>query len=165
MGPIYEFFSSDHRRLERLLRHATAARDRIDAEAFSHFRAGLLRHIGMEEKVLLPAAREAREGVALPLAHRLRLDHGAIASLLVPTPGHAVVNRLLSVLEPHNIFEEKPGGLYETCDELLQGRTGPIQEKLRAFPEVPLAPHNDSPLVEQTIENAIRLARESWDEN
>jgi len=165
MGPIYEFFSSDHRRLERLLNHATAARDRIDREAFAQFRAGLLKHIGMEEKVLLPAAREARGGVALPLARRLRLDHGAIASLLVPTPGHEVTEKLLSILEPHNLFEEKSEGLYETCDELLRDTAGAILEKLRAFPEVPLAPHNDSPLVEQTIENAIRLARESWDEN
>ena len=76
-----------------------------------------------------------------------------------------MVGRLLSILDPHNAFEEMPGGLYETCDEILQDHTGPLLETLRAFPEVPLAPYHDSPLVEQTIDNAIRLARESWDES
>jgi hypothetical protein len=40
----------------------------------------------MEERVLIPAARRARGGAALPVARLLRLDHGAIAALLVPPP-------------------------------------------------------------------------------
>jgi hypothetical protein len=33
---------------------------RIDAAAYAEFRTGLLNHIGMEEKILLPAAPQAR---------------------------------------------------------------------------------------------------------
>jgi hypothetical protein len=40
----------------------------------------------MEEKVLLPAAQKARGGEPLQIAAKLRLDHGALAALLVPTP-------------------------------------------------------------------------------
>ncbi len=42
------------------LRRALALAGEVDREPFDAFRAGLLRHIGIEEKILLPAAREAR---------------------------------------------------------------------------------------------------------
>jgi hypothetical protein len=68
----------------------------IDGTPYAGFPAGLLRHIGMEEKILLPAAQRANGGVALPVAARLRLEHGAIA-LLVPTPSPTIVAALPSV--------------------------------------------------------------------
>jgi hypothetical protein len=37
----------------------------------------------MEEKVLLPFAQKKRGGEPLPIAAKLRLDHGALAALLV----------------------------------------------------------------------------------
>ena len=101
-GPLHLFFSADHRRLDELLRRALAGAGAIDLGPFGAFRAGLLRHIGMEEKVLFAAAREARGGEPLPLADRLRVDHGAIAALLVPTPTRELVAQILSILGPHN---------------------------------------------------------------
>ena len=86
MGPLSGFFADDHRRLEALLDRAAAGPGPIDPELFEQFRAGLLRHIAMEEKILLPAVQRARGGTPLPIARQLRLDHGAIAALLVPTP-------------------------------------------------------------------------------
>jgi hypothetical protein len=112
----------------------------------------------MEEKVLIPAARRARRGDPLPVARRLRLDHGAIAALLVPTPTVAGIERLLSVLKPHNLLEEEPGGLYETCDRLLAREAPALIKELRAFPEIPVAPHQDSPLVERHITEVLTLA-------
>jgi hypothetical protein len=161
MGPIFEFFSSDHRRLEELLQLATANEGVIDLSVFGKFRAGLLKHIGMEEKILLPAARRARGGEPLPLARRLRLEHGAIASLLVPTPTPAIVEKLVSVLTPHNQMEEQAGGLYEQCEGLLADETASLLEQLRSFPEVHVAPYSDGPLVERAIEDAIRRARDA----
>ena len=52
---LHDFLAADHVRLDGLLTVARAG-DRIDADAYEQFRAGLLRHIGMEEKILLPAA-------------------------------------------------------------------------------------------------------------
>lgn len=69
----------------------------------------------MEEKVLFPAARA--RGQPLPIATRLRVDHGALAALLVPTPTPAIVAEILSVLGPHNLREEEPAGVYEACDD------------------------------------------------
>jgi hypothetical protein len=161
-GPLHRFFSADHRRLDGLLERSTAEPDRVDLAPFGEFRAGLLRHIGMEEKVLFVAAREARGGEPLELAARLRVDHGAIAALLVPTPTPAIVAELRSVLGPHNRREEE-GGVYDACDEAL-GPAGAerLAEELREFPEVPLKPYNDGPLVLKHIEENLALARRQW---
>ena len=118
-GPIARFLAADHARLDALLERALSRPGEVDLAAFGEFRAGLLRHIGIEEKILLPAAREARGGEPLPLGRRLRVDHGAITSLLVGTPTHALAAELRSILGPHNLAEEEPGGLYEACDALL----------------------------------------------
>ena len=117
----------------------------------------------MEEKVLFVAARRARGGEPLELAARLRVDHGAIAALLVPTPTPAIVAEIRSVLVPHNRREEEEGGVYDACDEAL----GPAQaerlaEELKAFPAVPLRPYNDGPEVQKHIEENLALARRQW---
>ena len=90
----------------------------IDASAYAQFRSGLLKHIGMEEKVLLPAAQKLRGGEPLPVAPKLRLDHGALAALLVPTPTAPLVAAIRAILKAHNPIEEDPGGIYEQCEEL-----------------------------------------------
>jgi hypothetical protein len=163
-GPLFRFFSDDHRRLGALLDRATATPGRIDLASFGEFRAGILKHIAMEEKVLIPAARRARGGEALPVAAKLRVDHGAIAAMLVPTPTPAIVEDLRSVLEPHNRREEEAGGLYETCDETIGGTEAErLVDELRSFPEVPLNPYNDGPLVMPHIRETLELARRQWE--
>jgi len=90
-GKIYRYLACDHVRLESLLQRATAHPDNIDPEPFAAFRAGLLKHISMEEKILLPAAQRMRGGQPLALAAKLRLDHGALAALLVPQPTPSII--------------------------------------------------------------------------
>ena len=154
-GPIERHLSEDHLRLERLLRQAVATPGAFDRPAFDAFRAGLLRHIGIEEKVLLPATREARGGEPLPMARRLRIEHGAIASLLVPTPSPEIVAEIRKILEPHNALEEDPGGLYQTCDALLGAGSAEIVERMRAYPPVKVAAYNDGPRVLRTAAEAL----------
>ena len=117
----------------------------------------------MEEKVLFVAARQARGGEPLELAARLRVDHGAIAALLVPTPTPAIVALIRSVLVPHNRREEEEGGVYDACDEALgPAEAERLAEELREFPEVPLKPYNDGPQVLKHIEENLALARRQW---
>jgi hypothetical protein len=85
-GELYDFFEQDHRRLELLLEKATAPEDGFDMEAYIAFRQGLLKHIRMEETILLPAALKLRGGDPLPIASKIRLDHGALTALMVPPP-------------------------------------------------------------------------------
>lgn len=60
-GKIHCYLAADHDRLDALLERAISDPTNIDAAAYAQFRAGLLKHIAMEEKVLLPrGAKSAR---------------------------------------------------------------------------------------------------------
>jgi hypothetical protein len=157
-GPIYRLLAEDHVRLDRLLNEAAADPGSIDPASYAAFRRGLLKHIGMEEKVLLPAAQRLNGNEPLPIATRLRLDHGAIAAVLVPSPTHRIVAALKTILAAHNALEEGAGGLYETCDRLAQDEADALVEQLRNAPEVPAAPHNDGPKVMPAARRALARA-------
>lgn len=148
------FMAGDHARLDALLHAAVATPGRIDHASFDPFRTGLLRHIALEEKVLLIAACEAR-GEPLPMARSLRIEHGALASLLVPSPTPQLVEEIRSILVAHNAAEEGPGGLYAVCDELLAGRAASLLERLRAYPPVKVARYRDGPRVHRTAAEAL----------
>jgi hypothetical protein len=51
-GPLYHFLAHDHARLDGLLQRAAADAGAINHDAYAAFRAGLLTHISMEEKIL-----------------------------------------------------------------------------------------------------------------
>ncbi|MEO9142302.1 MAG: hemerythrin domain-containing protein [Polyangiaceae bacterium] len=150
MGPIETWLSADHSRMDRLLA-AACANDTIDHASFEEFRRGLLRHIGMEEKILLPFARERRDGVALEGARALRMDHGLLAKLLVPTPTVALCHRLRQELDRHNRIEEGDDGLYAMCDALAGDDAEAVVAMLQKAPEVPPAKHYDGPLIQDTL--------------
>lgn len=154
-GPLYRFLADDHARLDSLLRRAVGCPGGLDRGAYAEFRAGLLKHIGMEEKILLPAAQRTRGGEPLPIAAKLRLDHGALAALLVPSPTPAIVAAIRAVLEAHNPIEEGPGGLYEVCEELLGDNLAGVLAKLKSAPEVAVAPHVDGPNVLEATRRAL----------
>jgi hypothetical protein len=151
MASVRQFLEQDHDRLDQLLR----------LETYEPFRAGLLRHIAMEEKVLLPEARRLRGGEAHPAAPRLRADHAVLAALLVPTPTPAILDQIRRVLQEHNPIEEGPAGVYADCERLSGADAEALLARLRAVPEVALAPHVDGPHVEAHIERLMqaRLAR------
>ena len=157
-GPISTFLAADHRRLEALLAAALGSPGGVDLGPYGEFREGLLRHIAMEEKILLPAAREALGGEPVALARRLRVDHGAIAALLVPTPTPAIAAELRKILDPHNVVEEGPGGVYEVCDRLLAPRAGEVVSRMRAYPPVRVARYQDGPRVCRTAEEALSMS-------
>lgn len=145
IGPIEQFMVQDHCRLDGLLAAATAGAT-IDQELFACFRHDLLRHIAMEEKVLLPDARTRRGGAPLELAPQLRADHSAIAKLLVRAPTVESIDALREILGQHNRLEEGPDGLYATCDALA-GREAPaVVARLRAQPKVPVARYYEGPI-------------------
>ena len=157
-GPITDFLVKDHGRLERLLQSAMVHAGSVDQGLYDQFRAGLLRHIGMEEKILLPAAQRLRGGEPLSLAAKLRLDHGAIASLLMPPPTAAIVATIRAVLKVHNTIEEGPRGLYEVCDELAGSEAAQLLAKLQAAPELAVLPCSDSPAVMPAVQRALERA-------
>lgn len=154
-GPIYRLLADDHRRLEALLHRGA---EEHDATAYAEFRAGLLKHIGMEEKILLPTAQRLRGGEPLPIAAKLRLDHGAIAALLVPTPTPAIIAALRTILTVHNAIEEGPDGLYAQCERLAGNEADALLARLRAAPEVRVAAYSDGPKVMAATRRALLRA-------
>jgi hypothetical protein len=150
-GPIETFLTADHVRLDELLAKAEQLDGTIDGEIYAEFRQGLLRHIAMEEKTLLPYARTKHGGEPVPIAAALRKDHGEIAALLVPSPTPALCARLRAVLARHNPLEEGAEGLYAACDKLAGTDAAKVVERLRAQPQVPMAAHYDGPIVSKRV--------------
>jgi hypothetical protein len=137
-GAIYRYLVNDHARLDAALLRGD----------YPEFREGLLRHIGMEQKILLPITG------ATALAERIHLDHGALAALLVPTPTPAILAAIRAILENHNPLEEGPGGLYEECERLLGSDVEQVLTRLQNAPPVPVAKHVDN----QTSMDSARAA-------
>jgi hypothetical protein len=157
-GKIHRYLTDDHERLDALLERAISDPVNIDAAAYAQFRSGLLKHIGMEEKILLPAARRMRGGEPLPAAAKLRLDHGALTALLVPSPTPRVIAALRAILKLHNPIEEDPGGVYETCEEMAGAEVDDILRQLQQAPEVRVLPHVDNPFVMEATRRALKRA-------
>jgi hypothetical protein len=157
-GNIYRYLAGDHERLDDLLDRAMADPANIDMSAYAQFRAGLLKHIGMEEKILLPAAQRIRGGEPLPIAARLRLDHGALTALLVPSPTQPVVAAIRAILERHNPLEEDPEGMYETCEELAGTQADEIYRQLQQARDVRVLPHVDNDFVVEAARRALARA-------
>jgi hypothetical protein len=160
---IYQFFTNDHRRIELLLKKATEDVNNIDMDYYHSFRTGLLKHIKMEEKILFPAAQKANGGTPLSLASKLRLDHGAITSLMVVPPDPGVIKVLRHVLEKHDILEEQPGGMYDMCESLTTGETQNILDQLSKVTEVPVQQYNKADYALGAAKRALERAGFDFD--
>ncbi len=157
-GAIYEYFAADHQRLDALAKRAGADPGTFDREAFDAFREGLLRHIGMEEKFLFPAVRQAAGGAPAVDLKRFRVEHAALTSLLVGTPTADLLMEIQSILTPHNRAEEGPGGLYEICDAMLGSDAESVLARVRAYRGPRLRPYQDHPRVLRNAREALRMA-------
>lgn len=161
--PLYQFFTEDHRRIEDLMDKATEDLDAIKMDDYHGFRTGLLKHIKMEEKILFPAAQKANGGTPLPLAAKLRLDHGAITALMVVPPDAAVVKVLRHVLEKHDLLEEEPGGMYDVCERLTEGETEELLQQLKNVSEVPVQKFNTAGYALEAAKRALTRAGFDFD--
>ena len=156
-GPMLRFLSEDHNRIDELLARAIGTENQIDAEVYDGFRRALLRHIGMEEKIVLPAV-ERRQGAPLPVAAQLRLEHGAIALLLVLIPTPQIVSVIRRVLKQHNAREEGSDGVYSAAERVLRSSAVEVLDQLRAAPEVPLKRCLTTPRVIAAARRTLTLA-------
>jgi len=158
MREIYDYLAHDHERLDAALQQTIRDPAHIDRSAYREFREGLLRHIGMEEKILFPAARTANAGTPLVSTAKLHLDHAALAALLVPTPTNSIIAAIRTVLAEHNPVEEDPGGVYEQCEQLFQANIDEILLRLKSAPAVTLADHVDNTTSMESARYALRKA-------
>lgn len=160
-GELYRFMKLQHERLDQLLAQA-AERDGAACDAaYEDFRERLLRHIRIEERILLPMAQRNRGGESLAMAPRLRLDHGALAALLMLPPVDDTFLAIRAVLDAHNPLEENEGGVYQQCEALADSEAEVLLEDALATPRIPVSRWVDSPKV---VASARRvLARAGYD--
>jgi hypothetical protein len=160
---LYDYFTTDHRRIDKLFEEATRNRQQVDLEKYHQFRVGLLTHIKMEEKILFVAAQKANGGEPLPLQAKLRLDHGALTSLMTCFPTPEVIQVVSHILERHDILEEQAGGMYEACEKLTKNETQEILEVLRKVTPVPVHPVNEADYVMDAAKRAVARAGFDFD--
>ncbi|HEX7420677.1 MAG TPA: hemerythrin domain-containing protein [Thermoanaerobaculia bacterium] len=156
MSALHELLSRDHARLDQLLTAALRPDGSIDAESYRTFRSGLLWHIAVEERVLLPAVRKHRTDSEVE--KQLHRDHAALAALLVPPPSAAEIYAIRTILEAHNPLEEGAGGFYDGVEELLGDELPAILLHIHEFPQVRLAPHADTEVTRRSIAQLVRDA-------
>ncbi len=144
---LRELMTAEHARLNELLTQATDSQAPVGNEAYDRFREALLRHIRVEEKILLPMAQRKRNGVPLPLASRLRLDHGALAVLLMLAPNHNTFRAIRTVLDAHNPLEEIDGGVYTQCESLAGSEIDELRARIAISRHLPVSAWVDSPKV------------------
>jgi hypothetical protein len=156
--PLHDLLSQDHDRLDDLVAACVRRDGTIDAERYGEFRGGLLRHIGIEERVLFPAIR-ARHGDST-LLDQLHRDHAALAALLVPPPTAAEIDQIRAILREHNALEEDAGGLYEIAESVAGDELTAMVAAAEATPAVPQAPHFDTAITRSSIARLVREAEE-----
>ena len=154
---ISQYLTDNHSWLHALLSAASYG-GRFDVEAFEVFRASMLRHIGIEEKLLLPAVRRLR-GEPIARARALRVEHAALTSLLVPTPDLALCAELEALLDTHDAQEEGEEGVYAECEQMLGAERSRALAQLAAeFSAVPVVRHFDGPGAYRTAALALAAA-------
>lgn len=154
---LHAFLAHDHERLDALLEELRRGEGGIPHDRYDDFRRGLLRHIGIEERVLFPELRK-RRGVTR-LEKQLHRDHAALAALLVPPPTHAEIEQITAILDTHNQLEEEAGGLYEIIEDLAAEDLPALMARVHAIPAIPVAPFSDTPLLRQTIAQLLQDRR------
>ncbi|MBE0644492.1 MAG: hemerythrin domain-containing protein [Bacteroidetes bacterium] len=137
-----EYLTSDHRRLETLFAAALETGE-VDLARYDAFRIGLLRHIAIEETIVLPLVREGKGSFFAD--RQLHLEHGAIAALLVPPPTPDVTRALAALLQKHNLLEETDRTLYDVLDDCSRGTRPDLVDRMREHPAPPLSKNINNP--------------------
>ncbi len=155
---LHDYLARDHDRLDAHLRAALLDDGSIDEQSYAEFRRGLLRHIGIEQKILfLELRRRVGESELVKQLHR---DHAALSALLVPPPTKEGIETIRAILDRHNPLEEAPGGLYEIFEDAAGEELAGLMKRVRGYPQVPMAPYSDTPLLRRSIEQLLREAEE-----
>ncbi|HUP47104.1 MAG TPA: hemerythrin domain-containing protein, partial [Thermoanaerobaculia bacterium] len=70
----------------------------------------------------------------------------------MPPPTSFDVAKIREILAIHNVMEEGDGGLYEIMESLAGDDLASLLARVHAIPEVPVAPHTDTPVVRRSID-------------
>jgi hypothetical protein len=117
-----------------------------------------MKHIAMEEKLVIPAATAARDGKPLHIARQLRFEHGALAALLIPPPTNGVLTVIRKLFKHHHYLEEGEGGLYEVCERLNEETSADILTKAQNFQDIVMLPNSGADIAYEAAIRALEKA-------
>jgi hypothetical protein len=153
MTSVHEYMERDHGRLDQLLQ-ASIESD-FASSIYNEFRAGLLRHIAIEEKLLFPLLRP--DVNLTEVLGQLRLHHGALGALLVPKGTPRIGSAIQSILDVHNKLEEGDGGVYSKIAIGHQEELS-LREQIESYPNVPLSAAIDKLIDLSPVRRAMERA-------
>ena len=162
-GPLHNFFTEDHRRLDDILSLVDIRASEYDLNAYDQFRSRLLKHIKMEETILFPTLEKAKKGVYTERIAKLRLDHRALTALMVPPPSPVIFKALRCIMAGHNQLEEESKGLYDLCDDFIQNSAA-ILHKIEQTSDVPVLAHKSEPFILEATRRALARAGYNYDD-
>lgn len=153
-SPLTRLLAVDHAASQAKL-NGCLVDGQVDLKRFDEFRHLLLRHIAIEETVLMPALARAL-GAAPLFQNGLRKDHADIAALCVPSPTREWVEDLRELLAHHHRVEEAPGGFYASMDVHLGGDPH-LREQVASYPRLTLPDFVRGPKVRELLAGVLSL--------
>lgn len=145
----------DHASNQGKLQACVRADGTVDLERFNEFRHGLLRHIAIEETLVMPAL--ARILGAEPVMRKAqRREHAGIAALCVPTPSLEWIEDLRELLAHHQRVEEAPDSLHDLVAQHLADDEA-LLEAVKSFPRLTLPDFAHGPRVKALLQQVMVL--------
>jgi hypothetical protein len=154
--------ASQHRSIEHLFLSSTTDPEAVDASMYDEFRSKLLRHIAIEENIVLPLLRKHLRG-GFPMELQLRMEHDALAALCVLPPSPEVLYSMHSLLIRHDRLEEAHGTLYDLFDDCVRREPENIAEHIATFRQSATPRYINNPLALEYARRAI--ARAGYDQS
>lgn len=150
---VTRLLAAEHADSQAKLRACVGPDGAVDLKRFDEFRHALLRHIAIEEKVLMPALTKALGKPPL-FQNGLRKDHAGVAALCVPTPTREWLDDLRELLEHHQRVEEAHGGFYALVDHHLGGDPL-LLDAVTTFPALTLPDFVRGPKVRELLQEVL----------
>ncbi len=154
MARLTNVLQHEHAELIALLDRCVEPSGGVNLRAFDEFRRRQLRHLAIEEKVVMPALAR-RKKLVPAFQNALRKDHESIVVLCVTSPNPDFVRDLKELIAWHQRVEEQPGGLYDLFDRFV-GDDPQVATALAQLPPVALPPLASGKEVAQVLRQLMR---------
>jgi len=156
-----EFLTQTHEQLRDLLSKSLSIQG-VQIEHYETFRTELLKHIGVEEHIVLPLVEE-RSPQRFFALRQIRLEHKAIGVLLALPPTGEIITVLRNLLKKHDFLEETPDTLYDILDECCVADQPELLERIKDYPGLPLSEIVSGTPTIDDAKRAIYSAGYTWE--
>ncbi len=157
MARLTDVLLREHRELLAMIAACTPRDGEVDLQAFDRYRLRQLRHVAIEEKVLLPVLA-GRASLSPAFQNGLRKDHEAIVVLCVTAPDPDFVHDLQEFISWHQRVEEQPGGLFDLYDQQVGDDRG-VDKALAQLPAIALPSFATGAGVSVVVQQTLRQIR------